>query len=379
LTSKAEPLAPITVAHVVERYSGGVATFVKLFAETQSKDKRFATVHVLADLRFSPNFQDVEGVTVHPYESSRRPWQILGVANNVNSILREIRPDIVVAHSSFPGAYTRIRRPEWPIIYCAHGWSFSQSASKIKSFLYGIAERLLAFRTAAIVNVSNFEQRQATKIGIPDDIQHVILNGLPDIRCDVPLRFKVDRSQLNFGFIGRIDPKKGMDRLLHAFQDIRLEKINLWIIGGRADTIKDAPFVTENIQFVDWIPNFEIDSHIRQLDALIVPSRWEAFSLVALEAMRAGRAVIASRTGGLQELIQEGENGIFVNIDDVEKMRAVLLSLTKQQLSDLGRQGRKMFESKFMWARCYDVWVDLIIGLASDKRDGRPPRDLAKT
>ncbi|MFI4941236.1 MAG: glycosyltransferase, partial [Burkholderiales bacterium] len=323
--------------------------------------------------------QEIEGVIVHGYKSSRKLWRIIGVANGINRILREIRPDIVVAHSSFPGFYTRYRRRHWPIIYCAHGWSFSQSENPVKKLLYKKMEQFLAARTAAIVNVSAFEREQAIKFGISPDIQYTILNGLPDTRCDVPLRFVVDRSHINFGFIGRIDPKKGMDRLLRAFQDIRLNKVKLWIIGGRADAMKDVLVVTENIQFIDWIPNFEIDSHIRQLDALIVPSRWEAFSLVALEAMRAARAVIANRTGGIQELVLEGENGIFVNMDDLEETRSILLSVTKKQLSDLGREGRKLFEAKFTWASCYDNWSNLIIRIASNARCRNSPIDLAKS
>ena len=378
MKSKVDLLAPITIAHVVERFSGGVATFVKLLAESQSKDGRFAAVHVLADLRFSVNHQDIEGVIVHTYESSRKPWRIIGVANGISRILREIQPDIVVAHSSFPGFYTRYRRHHWPIIYSAHGWSFSQSKNPVKKLLYKKMEQFLAARTAAIVNVSAFEQEQAIKFGISPDIQCIILNGLPDTRCDVPLRFAVDPSQINFGFIGRIDPKKGMDRLLHAFEDIRLNKVKLWVIGGRADVMNNVPVVTKNIQFIDWIPNFEIDSHIRQLDAVIVPSRWEAFSLVALEAMRAARAVIANRTGGLQELVLEGKNGIFVNMDDLEETRSILLAVTKKQLSELGREGRKIFEAKFTWARSYDNWSNLIIQIASNARRRNAPINLAK-
>jgi glycosyltransferase involved in cell wall biosynthesis len=357
LTSKAESLAPITIAHVVERFSGGVATFVKLLAETQSKDGRFAAVHVLADMRFSANHQDVGGVIVHAYESSREPWRIIGVANGINRILREIRPDIVIAHSSFPGFYTRYGRHCWPIIYCAHGWSFSQSKNPVKKLLYKKMEQFLASRTDAIVNVCAFEREQAIRAGIPNEIQHTILNGIPDAPIETQLRFVVDSTDINLGFIGRIDAKKGVDRLLRACGGSELKGLKLWIIGGGADAA--APKVAgamPNVRFIDWIPNHEIDSHIRQLDAVIVPSRWEACSLVVLEAMRAGRAVIATRVGGLPELVREGDTGLFIDVDDVESARATLQSLTKENLRRLGLQGRRTFESKFTWLQCYRGW-----------------------
>jgi len=366
-----ESHVPITVVHVAERYSGGVATFVKMLAQTQSKDPRFATVHVLADLRFSPVPENTPGVKIHQYKSSRNPLQLLAVAIRVNKILRDIQPDVVLAHSSFPGAYTRIIKQQWPIVYCAHGWSFAQSASKIKSFAYGLAERLLAFRTAAIVNVSTFEQQEALKVGIPKKIQHTILNGLPDKNLESRPRFVANQSQINLGFIGRIDPKKGVDRLLRIFRDHRLNNMKLWVIGGRADEL-NATSISGNIEFVGWIPNAEIDSHIRQLDAIIVPSRWEAFSLVALEAMRAERAVIAGRIGGLQELVSENETGIFVDMDDPDHMYLALSSLTKARLRCLGKNGRKKFEEKFTWRQCYDSWADLIARVSSGSRQKKP-------
>ena len=116
--------APV-VAHVIEGADGGVATFVRHLVRSQAADATFGPTHLVLD----QNTRDagVRGLPVHQHEyrSSRSPLAAPGVVARICQVLQDIRPDLVVLHSSFPGLWGRLapRRP-WKTVYCPHGWAF---------------------------------------------------------------------------------------------------------------------------------------------------------------------------------------------------------------------------------------------------------------
>jgi len=80
---------------------------------------------------------------------------------------------------------------------------------------------------------------------------------------------------------------------------------------------------------------------------VVVPSRWEGFGLVALEAMRSGCAVLATRVGGLPEVVDEGVTGALFAPDDSDALVHLLVSLTETRLAEMGAAGRRRFEALF--------------------------------
>ncbi|MFX6269921.1 glycosyltransferase, partial [Acinetobacter baumannii] len=82
-------------------------------------------------------------------------------------------------------------------------------------------------------------------------------------------------------------------------------------------------------------------------DVIVVPSRWEGFGLIAVEAMRAGLAVIASRVGGLAEVVEEGVTGFLVEPDKPEEIVNILRTVTREQLHEMGNAGREHFLNEF--------------------------------
>lgn len=111
---------------------------------------------------------------------------------------------------------------------------------------------------------------------------------------------------------------------------------------------------------------------LSQVDALIVPSRWEGFGLVALEAMRNSKPVIANCVGGLAELIEDGVNGLFLNIEDIPACRKMLLSLTREQTARMGAASFADFKQNYTWSQCYGKWRQLLLATAS-KVGGKTP------
>jgi glycosyltransferase involved in cell wall biosynthesis len=226
---------------------------------------------------------------------------------------------------------------------------------------YIAVERWLALRSDAIVSVSFSEYDAALGAGISLPTHRVIHNGLPAASTEGNAPIEINPQQLNLAFIGRFDRLKGIDILIRALEDPRLNETVLWLIGSGTSTGDEATIpARSNIHPLGWIPNRSLDSFIRCFDAIVIPSRAEAFGLVALEAMRNSKPVVASRVGGLRELVIDRVNGRLFEPDDVTGLRQVLLSLTKHELTRMGRIGRTIFESGFVWDRCFKAWNDVM-------------------
>jgi len=362
MTLPRKRVAGLSIAHVVDEGAwGGLATFLANLILSQASDEKIGEIHLIGDLdQMEPALRQMP-VFFHDYRSNRRLKKALGVSAAIGKHLRSIRPDIVILHSSFPGFWGRlIRRPSWKIVYCAHGWAFSQHVGAVKRSLYRLAERLLSRHTDAIVSISGAEFRAGEDAGIRPDLHKMIGHGLMPaiaVRCEV---LPVSPDAINLLFIGRFDRQKGLDILLDALDDPKLAHITLWVVGRNIIGAGiDVP-ERSNVRLLGWIQNDQIDGIIVQMDAVIVPSRWEGFGLVALEAMRNSRPVIASSVGGLAEIVEDGLNGRILDISDLEQIRHVLKDLRKPDLERMGKSAFAMFQKKYVWSRCYDDWRALI-------------------
>ncbi|KAA6461155.1 glycosyltransferase [Acidobacteria bacterium AB60] len=372
----------LVVAHVVEGCQGGVGTAVRHLIEEQDRDERIRAVHLLADpARLGDMLSNVPAQP-HWYTSSRATHRLLAVSRSIREKLREIQPDVVYLHSTFPGLYGRLvrsRKCEWVTVYCPHGWAFTQSVSRPKKLAYAAVERILARRADAIISVSRHEHQQALRSGVRHDHHRVILHGLPVATKQPSPAILHIRNRINLLFIGRFDRQKGLDLLLDAWRDPRLKNFDLWLIGDATLGSNPRLPVLPNVHNLGWVKNDRIDSYIQSFDAVIVPSRWEAFGLVALEAMRNGRPVIASRTGGLQEVVLDRVNGVLFEPGNREALIAAVAGLDKQRLAKMGSVAREVFHTGFEWPSCYEQWKRVTEDAVTDRRTRRSPqRDAAR-
>ncbi len=360
--------AGLRVVHVVEAGQGGIETAVRLLIEAQANDDLIEGVHLLADSARLGSLLRDSPARLHLYQSSRRPMSVLKTSRNMQRSLADLAPDVVYLHSTFPGVYGRLFQRKnsvpWKTIYCSHGWAFTQKVSAAKRHAYLGIERVLAPRADAIVSISSSEFEAATDGGLQHDRHEVILHGVPAAAVTTENKVQFAKDKLNLVFVGRYDRQKGLDLLVKAWRDVRLADVHLWIIGDA--TLPDAVVVEkqDNVHCLGWIPNTDIDAYIQSSDGMIVPSRWEGFGLVALEAMRNGKAVLASRVGGLNELVQDGSNGFFIDPEDTDSLIEAILKLDKNELARMGDVAKSQFEEKFSWETCYGRWRALMVQLA---------------
>jgi glycosyltransferase involved in cell wall biosynthesis len=362
-TAPKTSFTPLTVAHVVEGCQGGVGSAVRHLIEAQNSDPEVGEIHLITDLRRMGDMLVGVHATVHEYESSRSALYLIKVSQGLHKRLHSIAPDVVYLHSTFPGLYGRLRWKQeavpWTTIYCAHGWAFTQQLSFLKKKCYAAVERVLASRADAIVSISYAEFDAASKAHVLAPLHRVIYHGVPERNVPVPAPVRVDPSRINLVFIGRFDLQKGLDILLSVINDPQLKHITLWLIGGA--TLGDGYSIPEqdNIKLIGWVPNSQIDDYIQCFDGVIIPSRWEGFGLIALEAMRNGKPALASRTGGLSELVIDGVNGRLFNAADQNDLLRVLREVSKTELTCMGRIAADIFHLRFRVGDCYARWKEI--------------------
>lgn len=119
---------------------------------------------------------------------------------------------------------------------------------------------------------------------------------------------------------------------------------------------------TEKVTFCGWIPHDKLDGYYKSCDAVIMPSRWEAFGLVGVEAMKYGKPIIVSNRGALPELVKDGENGYIFPFDSPDALTHLLSGLDKEKLADMGRKAEKIFQKKYQMERMIEESIRLYEG-----------------
>lgn len=179
----------------------------------------------------------------------------------------------------------------------------------------------------------------------------VIYPGIQSLPIPAPLRSK---NELVLGVAARLVPLKGIDILIRAAAKARERglKIRVQIAGIGASESSLRELVRELgmgdcIEFAGWLADL---SMLREnWDVAVVPSLEEGFGLSALEAMAIGRAVIASRVGGLPELVIDGVTGLLVAPGDVDALAKAISELVEKRelVASMGVAGWERAQAHF--------------------------------
>jgi L-malate glycosyltransferase len=150
----------------------------------------------------------------------------------------------------------------------------------------------------------------------------------------------INQSVLRVGCISRLRYEKGVDILLQAYAQIIKShpEILLTIIGDGPDMnkLKDLAKkleIEDKVTFIGALDHEEVIKYITQMDIVVVPSRFEGFGLVAIEAMTCGKPVIATSVGGLTEIIQENVNGFSFPVNDYFKLAEIITNIAEHKIN----------------------------------------------
>ena len=243
------------------------------------------------------------------------------------------------------------------------------------------AERQIAASADRIICASEGERDLMVSIyGVPQGQIEVVPCGV-DIDLFRPLNKGHVRRRLGLPlgepivlFVGRIEPLKGIDILLRAVAQLD-SHLRLLVVGGdekdasrKADlrALAQALGIDQRVQFVDAVPHHKLPLYYNAADVCVIPSYWESFGLVALEAMACGVPVVASSVGGLRDTVRDGETGYLVvpwSVPEPFAERLALVLGNPELRRSLGLIARSAVE-RFRWsevaARVEAIYHDLV-------------------
>lgn len=376
-------------------HSGGIATFKKDLAEALAAMGNL--VHVITQ---SPDFNRVDfeqGVWVHRIvtrEISRSQqaidrkipqhvWNWSATAlEETQRIATHRSVDVVEAPIWDCEGAAFLLDPIWPLVTSLHTtlhfWmeshpEFGHDRTWQENFgkpMLALERELMTCSHAVRANSKAIIHaiEQSYDFNFDTDAVKVIAHGL------APLALKShtsDHSTLEILFVGRLEPRKGIDVLLASIPSVLAQAphARLRIIGD--DTLQGPSGSTFKAKFLadydgqSWLEKVSFEGRVEQeilldaynrCDIFVAPSRFESFGLVLLEAMRVGKPVVACMAGGMPEVVRDGVSGFLVEPGNAEELsRAVIRLANDQALRDqLGQAGRQIFEEKFTAKRMAD-------------------------
>ena len=317
------------------------------------------------------------GRRARPLAPIRLLWHALDSYNpfierDVHHVLGAERPDIAVFHNLAgwsASAWHFVRRRGVPIVQVLHDqYAICTKSTAFRSGhncerrctacrVLRLPHRHLSNNVSAVIGVSRFILDRHLSQGffarVP--IRRVVFNARDCGSLGVN-GTAGGHSGVRMGYIGRLDRTKGVEMLLQAFHRYGRSDAELWIAGtGKRDyeTRLRNSVADSRVRFLgrvapaDFYPN---------IDFTIAPSLWnEPFGLVVTEALAFGKPVIASRRGGIPEIIRNGENGLLFDAESPDALLTAIRSLG----DDAELRGRMGRQSRLSAARFTDIssWV----------------------
>ena len=230
-----------------------------------------------------------------------------------------------------------------------------------------------------VIAVSNFTKKQITKnYKINPSKVEVVYNGIDlDGYAFTQKELRETKKQLNLPekpvilFVGRVDdPRKGLDLLLRALKKV-LERVEaVLLVVGKGDQtevrkLANSLGISRNVIFAGFIDDATLKKCYALCDMYVCPSRLEGFGLTVLEAMAAGKPVIATKAGAVLELVKNGENGILVELNDIDGISNTICTFLqdKRLMKNAGRRNTNYVKEKFSWEKSAKEIEQLYIGL----------------
>ena len=223
---------------------------------------------------------------------------------------------------------------------------------------------LLLSRFGAVVVPSQALARFLAQRGLPASRLHVIPHGI-DVPSDAPQRVGSDADTATVCVASNLEHEKGVDVLIEACA-LAKQPISLEILGDGAERGRLEKLACE--RGVDaWFAGHveDVRRRLPRYEIFALPSRAENFPVAALEAMAAGLPVVATRVGGVPELVADGETGLVVEPEDPAALAAALDSLAgddarRRRLGDAGaRRVRELYDAERMATRVIALYESL--------------------
>jgi D-inositol-3-phosphate glycosyltransferase len=305
-----------------------------------------------------------------------------------------VRYDVVHGHYWLSGWAAQLLREHWhaPTVHMYHTMAHLKNAVAVgqqreTTLRLQIERRLVDVADGLIAANPHERKEMITRLGASPEQIHLVPLGV-DLELFQPHDATYSRERLDLPdgpiilYVGRIDPVKGIDTLFDAFKRLLAsrewdgEEPTLVFIGGMMDPDLGDDGMDQDLQqlahqarelgMADRIlfrgsqPRELLPLYYSAADVCTVPSRYESFGLVAVEAMACGTPIVASKVGGLQFTIRDGESGLLIpHSDPIALSSALEQVLTDPELSSRIRAGARRAAIRYSWQMVSSSVVDV--------------------
>ncbi|HVF76690.1 MAG TPA: glycosyltransferase family 4 protein [Solirubrobacteraceae bacterium] len=274
---------------------------------------------------------------------------LLGLLELVR-LCRRLRPALVHANSTKAGVLGRLAAAltRVPVrVFSAHGWAFATHPGR-SAWLYLWIDRLMAPLTTSTICVSQSELERGAAAGTCSRERSVVIaNGTV---LDVP-RIPAERAPgpVRIVSVGRLKAPKDFLTLVRALARLAPQSFTAQIVGDgsqRSSLAEEIAACGLDRRVALAGERADVPRLLAETDLFVLSSRSEALPMTVLEAMAAGLPVVASRVGGIPELVVQGETGLLVEAGDPRELAEALAVLIDDPARGraMGADGRRRVE-----------------------------------
>jgi len=309
----------------------------------------------------------IDGLRIKKSKFLERPINIFKDILSISEIyffIKRNKIEIVHTNSSKAGIIGRIAAKLAGvkiIIHTVHGWSFNDCQFFLKRWLFIQLERLTAGFTTKIIVVSEHDKQRGliNRIGTEDRYE-LIRYGINYndfiVKSDKSIKkeLSIPEEHLVVGMVACFKPQKSPQDFVKLacitgkiLPNIKFVLIGDGILRPYLNSLIKNLNLEENIVLTGW--RTDIPRMLSVIDVFVLTSLWEGLPITALEAMASGNPVLATDTGGIKEVIEEGVNGYLVPPKSIERMSVKLSDLLKDNnlRKRIGENARNNLNSDF--------------------------------
>lgn len=376
----------IKVLHILTTTAGGLGQSV--LSLVQHLDRRKFDVTVAfgpgypLDKKFSEN-----GIRVVPVRMERGlRWVNLVGFWDLYRLLRSEQFDIVHTHAPIAGFLGRVAARltgVGVVIFTLHGGSALNNQSHLIRFLSRRVETMLDRCTDYYVAVSDYVLKRFLQNEIASsDRATLIYHGIAEPgRTDRPIDLSEKRKMLGLsadktviGTVGLLEKQKGPEDfirsiplVLHSFPECQFVLIGDGPLRGRLEDLAGQLGISRSVRFAGW--RDDAAELMQILDIFCLPSLWESFGLVLLEAMAYAKPIVATDVGGIPDVILNGETGLLVSPRDPASLsKAMIYFLTHPEIAlEMGRRGRARLSERFTLENMIQRYEDFYLKIFQER------------
>ncbi len=295
-------------------------------------------------------------------------WSYLTKIGMLRSLVRGLNPDILHAHyaSSFGFLASFVKHPRKILSV----WGNDVIVFPYSNLLFKMMVKRSLKNTHYITATSEFLERAVKKLDSNVERTKVIPFGIDTAQFDYCRR--TSRSKMRIGIAKSLRPKYGVDVLIRAFYILSKSDDNVeLLIAGKGEfeskykeLVKDLQ-LSERVRFLGFINHDNLPEFLHGIDIFAMPSisDGESFGVAALEASSTGLPVVATKVGGVPEVVMDDKTGLLVEPRNVSELAGALekLIVNPDLRERMGRAGRAFVEADYRWESNLKAMNDLYV------------------